>query len=196
LCFAVLWFFWGLEGTMLRRILAVCFLIALGLFFASGARADEIITWTLPASPTPSSFCTVGVCGSSAFFEIDGVPFSVNGVSQTGGMFDFYPSVAGGGFSLQNGGSVFLLNEFGGLLYMGGEGSPTFVPGTYGGFTSEGTLSNGLTGILTITSIPGGGDSFTYDLTGVTGVPEPASLLLLGTGIVGLIGFARKKILG
>jgi len=46
---------------------------------------------------------------------------------------------------------------------------------------------------LTITSIPGGGDSFTYDLTNT---PEPASLLLLGTGALALIGFARKKVFG
>jgi hypothetical protein len=155
----------------------------------------------LPASPTPTMFCNVsgvGGCGSSAFFEIDGVSFSLNGVLQTGGEFVFFPLVNSGGFELgMFGQNVPLLDEAGPLLYMGSEGSPTFVPGTYGGFTTAspaGTLDiPGLTGVLTITSIPGGGDLFTYDLTSV---PEPASLLLLGTGIVGLIGFARKKILG
>ncbi len=43
---------------------------------------------------------------------------------------------------------------------------------------------------------PGGSAKFNIDNVETTAIPEPASLLLLGTGLVGLLGFAtrRKKV--
>jgi hypothetical protein len=172
---------------MLRRTLIGTALIALfALFSATRAKADEVITWTLPASPTPNSF------GDGSFFEIDGV--AVTGAPVSPETFDFYPDSQGGGLSMEDSGSTMFLNEFGPQLYTGPagneEGMPTFLLGTFT-LTGEGVLSSGMVGTLDITSIPGDGDLFTYTLSST---PEPGSLLLLSTGLLSFIGLARKKI--
>jgi hypothetical protein len=67
------------------------------------------------------------------------------------------------------------VNAFGGQLYTGGEGSPTFVLDK---FELNNNRSDGPLGTLVIRS-----------------TPEPSSLLLLGTGALALLGFARKRII-
>jgi hypothetical protein len=178
---------------MLRRTLIGSLLVAvLALFSATRAKADDVFTWTLPASPTIGSgdFMT----GNS--FTIMGVPLSENGAPVGDFVFDFYNSNGGGGFDAFLMGSATILNEFGPQVYTGPtgnqEGTPTFVPGTYKPFSGTGTLSNGLTGTLVITSTVGAGDSFKYTLS--KSVPEPSALLLLGSGLLSLIGLARKRI--
>lgn len=169
---------------MTRRILGVCFLIAIfGVLSASSAKADDIFTyqfggnsftWDLPASPIivpPDSF-TPGM-----FFELVGVPFSENGGPQTQGTLDFYQAPDnGGGFELfPKGNSTPILNTFGPQLYTGGEGSPTFLLGK---FELNNNRPDGALGTLVISS-----------------TPEPSSLLLLGSGALALLGFARKRII-
>lgn len=46
---------------------------------------------------------------------------------------------------------------------------------------------------LLLQDTSGGGDGFDVNAVGVTAVPEPSSLLLLGSGIVGLVLCARKR---
>ena len=174
---------------MLRRFVISSLLVAVvGLFSATHAKADEIYTWNLPASPTiPTSEYDPGNA-----FEIASVPFWLNGVAQGLGTFDFFNlSDMGGGFALFTGGGV-ILDGAGFQIYTGPAGSqesaPTFLPGTYA--LNDGTLS--------ITAGANGTDLFTFTegAAPVSGVPEPSSLLLIGTGALALIGFARKKVFG
>jgi hypothetical protein len=58
------------------------------------------------------------------------------------------------------------------------------------GFVSQFSLSE----IVTITHTAGQCTSFNKELS-ASAIPEPATMLLLGTGLVGLAGFGRKKFL-
>lgn len=174
---------------MPRRLLGVCFLIAIfGLFSTGRAKADDLFTyqfdgnsftWDLPASPPivvpPDSF-TAGM-----FFELVGVPFSENGGPQTLGTLDFFQAPENlGGFELfLDGNSNPIVNTTGPQLYMGvgEEGSPTFKLGT---FDLTDFNTGNPAGTLTISSVS---------------TPEPSSLLLLGSGALALLGFARKRII-
>jgi PEP-CTERM motif len=170
---------------MPRRLLAICFLIAIfGLFSASRAKADDVFTyqfegntftWQLPGSPSivsPDTFF------AGSYFEIEDVPFSENGGADMQGTLDFYEAPNhGGGFQLFPVDSFNpILNAFGSQLYTGGEGSPTFTLGT---FQLNDDGAGGPAGTLVISS-----------------TPEPSSLLLVGGGMLALLGFARKRILG
>jgi hypothetical protein len=160
----------------MRRFLIVSsFVLAVAtLFSVSQARADAIdnftyqagvntFTWQLPSSPTMLSF----VPGSN--FAIPNVQYSENGTLQNPATFSFFSSFpfGFGGFQLPG-----LISATGPQLYTGPENAPTFITGTFALPDSFSATGNG---ILTIAA------------------PEPSSLMLLGTGMLALLGFALKK---
>jgi hypothetical protein len=173
----------------MRRLIFGGLLIAvLGLVSASRAQADGVDTftytfegntfvWQLPSSPTIGA----GDFVLGGNFAILDVPYSENGVAQTPSEFDFFSSsdAEGGGFEIITPSLTSPANAFGAQLYSGMENAPTFVPSTY-------DLNNGSTtgplGTLIIS-------------TSSVSTPEPSSLVLMGSGLLFLLGFARKKIL-
>ena len=179
---------------MLRRLLVGCLLIALfGFFTASHAKADETDSFTFSFGSGSSATTymwsvTAPVVVSSSdtqdFFELVNVPYTVNGVSQTGGVFDFY---YGGGFQIfDSTGTTDLVNAVGPMVYTGPEASPAFLPfpPNNGTFTVNvvDSAPTDLTGTLTLTGPPI-----------PTATPEPGTLLLTGIGIVGLLWLGRKR---
>jgi PEP-CTERM motif len=184
-------FLW--RTSMLRRtLIGFLFVAVFALFSATRAKADDVFTWTLPSSPTiPSTGVTPGCC-----FMIMNVPLFENGAPLGDYVFDFYTSAndVGGGFDAFSMGQSAILNEFGPQVYTGPTGmeesNPTFLLGSFGPFTGDGSATVGMMGTLDISSIPGDGDLFTYTLSST---PEPGSLLLLGTGLLCFLGLAWKR---
>lgn len=198
---------------MMRRVVVTVFLVAImGLAAAGPAKADgtEILNftftfdgntyaWSLPAIPPNGSF--VPTSGFSIEF---GPPFSYTlaignqppmNQPSANVTLDFFCSPIGnlscssssgadGGFDLSTCEAVFpctdILDTSGAQIYGGTEMSPTFSPTSGSGITLD-------------TSVPGSG-SGTLVITSASAVPEPGSLAMIGTGLLALLGIARKKL--
>ena len=146
---------------------------------ATQALADTLFTFSgfgdtatasLPTSPTPSAF----VLGTS--FTLPNISALVDGDIYSGAV-TFYTTAAGGGASGQ--GAMFS----GPQLFTGVTSAPTFLPGSYilSGTADLGDGPEAITGSLTISQ--------------TSAVPEPSSMILLGTGALGLVGVVRRKII-
>ncbi len=137
----------------------------------------NVITFSLPSSPTPDQNVDLFL------FTMNNVAVDVNGTPENY-FISFFTESNFGGLCITTGdptcisdGSI--INQAGPQLYTGSEAVPTVSLGTF-------SLTN--LGVNTFSS------DFTLEIT--SPIPEPSSLLMLSTGMLGLAGAVRRKLRG
>jgi hypothetical protein len=186
-------------------------LALLGVLLLAGvtnARADNLnfvitdgtntMTWTLPSSLTPTS-------STAAFFTINGVTVLENGSPTTANITFYNQNVNDGGISACNSSptcaNLLLFNFYDFQTYSGTEVAPKFIPGTYtepateddAGFfpTCTATEQDNGCGVGDTWALSSSKDA-NLTLT-ITSAPEPSSMLLLGSGLLGLMGMGLRR---
>jgi len=161
------------------------------------AKADDLFTLTdgsnvvsfqLPSNPSVSGWNdgtnSGGVTCNSDLTEfcILGVTVMNDGSPQSSQIEFFNIDSSGGLAILAPDGTEYTLNQAGVQLYTGDESSPAFLTGVF-------PLTNTTSGMFP--------NDYSSDFTlTITPTPEPASLMLLGSGVLALAGRMRRKIRG
>jgi hypothetical protein len=125
---------------------------------------SEVFTFSLDSSPVVSTH-------TGSYFSIKNVAYDLNGVAQTPETFYFYVTALSGGVGI---------SEFNfGIpqLFSGPTSSPTFLTGVFPGY--DYLLSMPATMTIAPATSP---------------VPEPSSMILFGTGILGAAGALKRKL--
>lgn len=153
----------------MRQVVRSALVFAFSTVAVALAHAD-----TFTAINTPYGDITATIASSPTpalftptYFEVNSVPVVVDGTTLSETV-DFYTTAAGGGA----GGSGTIVG--GPQLFSGTTADPTFLTGTF----------------------PLQGFDLTISNPSVSAVPEPSSLLLLGTGALGLAGVLKRKLVG
>ncbi len=124
----------------------------------------EVDTFTLPASPVISNSYNFG-------FTIASLPINEGGV-EVFRQLDFFNAATGGGLLIDSADGLDF-NGQGNALYKGSNTQPTFLLGTF-------DLVGADSGVLTISN------------PAVT--PEPSPVVLLATGLLGILSMLRRKV--
>jgi hypothetical protein len=148
------------------------------------------MTWTLPSMPTPSSSFTNR-------FTINGVAVLQNGTPVTANIAFYNLSVNDGGISAcatsttcNPFNDLSLFNTYDYQVYSGGQITPMFTPGTYAEPATEDEATEGSE--TDTWAFSGSTDNPNLTLT-ITSAPEPSSMLLLGSGLLGLMGMGLRR---
>jgi hypothetical protein len=174
------------------RVLGIAAVIALFACVAVGtAKADSqelsysltgpdglTASFILPVNPVvaPGNFTLGGD------FQVTPIDLIVNHVADLDGNVAFYSydsMLGGGGFSVDNGDLIDLMN------------TPDFTQALYSGPESSPTMSD-ISGNIPLEDFMSFTTGYTLTITPVSTVPEPASLLLVGAGLVGL--FVKRRL--
>jgi len=141
----------------------------------------NVIAFSLPSSPAPDQ---VIQNDDALQFTMNNVAVDVNG-TPANYFISFFNELTGGGLCIDPvdtsciGGNK--LNQSGPQLFTGSEAIPTFSLGTFSltnyNFGPNNTFSS----------------DFTLEITS-SEIPEPSSLLMLSTGVLGLVGAVRRKL--